>query len=156
MADFEIRIEDHSGEVMRQLDENIRLGLEAIGLHAENYAKLILTDAKANGGIDLTEKGEKDNSRVDTGQLRNSITHTVINTDVYIGTNVPHGVWNEIGTGIYASQPGGRQSPWVYIDRNGVGHKTRGLQPVHFLLKAASEHTDEYKTLLQHFCEGGR
>jgi hypothetical protein len=154
MADFEIRIDDHSGELLKQFNERAKTALEAIGIQAESHAKQVITDTLVYGGIDLIAKGEKDNSRVDTGQLRNSITHTVLDCAAYIGTNVQHAVWNEIGTGIYASQPGGRQTPWSYVDRNGVGHTTRGMQPIHFLLKAASEHNDEYKAIIQRIMEG--
>ena len=155
MEGLELHIEDYSIELLREFDDRIKLALNAIGTQAVSHAKINLKDTKVYAGVDLMAKGENDNSRVDTGQLRNSITHTVIDCDVYIGTNVPHAVWNEIGTGIYASQPGGRQSPWVYVDRKGKAHKTRGMQPVHFLLKAASEHTEEYQKILKRFCEGG-
>jgi hypothetical protein len=90
MADFEIRIDDHSGELLKQLNERVKTALEAVGIQAESHAKQIITDTLVYGGIDLMVKGEKDNSRVDTGQLRNSVTHTVKGNDAYIGSNLEY------------------------------------------------------------------
>jgi hypothetical protein len=42
----------------------------------------------------------------------------------------------------------------VYYDRKGKAHKTRGLYPIHFLKKAASEHTDEYKKIIEKIMRG--
>ena len=52
------------------VEKGIKPGLEAIGLTAETYAK------KA--------------TPVDTGRLRNSISHTVDGEAVYIGSNVEY------------------------------------------------------------------
>ena len=65
-------IRDHSAEIERELKRRIGLALEACGLTAEGYAKL-----------NLTEKGA-----VDTGNLRNSVTHQTDGKEkVYVGTN---------------------------------------------------------------------
>jgi len=146
-----IRFDDHSAELLRQLGDKARVALEAVGVQAEANAKLNITDA-ARMGLDLTQYGEQNNSRVDTGRLRNSISHTYIdepnNPVVYVGTNVEYAPYHEFGTGIYASRPGGRQSPWVYVDRKGVGHMTRGLYPTHFLRNAIESHMDEYRDVI--------
>ena len=154
MADLDIKITDNSGEVMRAFKNQLQIALEAVGTQAESHAKQVVTDALAYGRIDLTKYGEHDNSRVDTGRLRNSVAHTVVKEEVYIGTNLEYAPYHELGTGIYASQPGGRQSPWVYYDRHGATHQTRGLYPIHFLKKAASEHTEEYKQIITKFMTG--
>lgn len=129
MPDIEINITDNSGEILRELENKKAAALEAIGITAEGYAKI--------------------RTPVDTGRLRNSITHAVKGNDVYIGTNVEYAVWLELGTGIYASDGNGRQSPWGYYDRNGKYHVTRGTKPRHMLKKAASEHTQEYKDIIK-------
>ena len=125
----EVNITDNSGELLRILEGRKAAALEAIGITAEGYAKI--------------------RTPVDTGRLRNSITHAVKGNDVYIGTNVEYAVWLELGTGIYASDGNGRQSPWGYYDRNGKYHVTRGTKPRHMLKKAASEHTQEYKDIIK-------
>jgi phage gpG-like protein len=154
MADFDIRIVDHTGEVMRLFDERLAIALNMVGMQAEAHAKQIISDSNVYGGVDLTRYGERDNSRVDTGRLRNSVTHTVVQNEVYIGSNVKYAAYHELGTGIYASQPGGRQTPWTYVDRHGVGHVTKGLYPIHFLKKSASEYLDEYKAILNTVLSG--
>jgi HK97 gp10 family phage protein len=115
--------------VLREFDADKQAALEAIGIVAESYAKR--------------------SAPVDTGTLRNSISHAVKENDVYIGTNQPYAAFVEYGTGIYASDGQGRQSPWGYYDRDGKYHVTRGQKPHHMLKKAATEHNDEYKAILK-------
>jgi HK97 gp10 family phage protein len=72
------------------------------------------------GGPDVTkalvsigqvgEKSAKENVRVDTGNLRRSITHELGQYDplhryVRIGTNVTYGLFQEIGTRFMSPQP---------------------------------------------------
>lgn len=134
MADIDIQITDNSGEILRALEEKKKAALEAIGITAEGYAKLL--------------------TPVDTGRLRNSISHTVVGNECYIGTNVEYAPWHELGTGIYASDGNGRKTPWTYYDRNGKLHYTRGVKPKHMLKKAASEHTAEYKKIIEDILKG--
>ncbi len=130
MPDIDIQITDNSGEILRALEEKKKAALEGVGIQAEGYAKRA--------------------TPVDTGRLRNSITHAVRGDDVYIGTNVqPYSVYVELGTGIYASDGKGRKSPWGYYDRNGKYHVRRGMKPRHMLKKAASEHTEKYKRIIE-------
>lgn len=115
---------------MGEYERDKEAALTSIGITAEGYAKKL--------------------TPVDTGRLRNSISHAVSGDDVYIGTNVqPYAIFVELGTGIYASDSQGRQSPWGYYDRDGKYHVTRGQKPHHMLKKAATEHNDEYKAILK-------
>lgn len=59
-----------------------------------------------------------------TGRLRNSISHAVKDDAAYIGTNVEYAPYVELGS---------RHNP----------------HPAHMLKKAASEHTAEYRDLMQ-------
>ena len=63
-----VQIIDNSAEVLKAMHEQVHTGLETIGQECEGYAK--------------------DNVPVDTGRLRNSITHKVVDKEqaVYIGT----------------------------------------------------------------------
>lgn len=151
---MDIKVTDASSEVMRNFQSSIQIALETIGTQAESHAKQIISDSLVYGKIDLTRHGEKDNSRVDTGRLRNSVAHTVHEKAAYIGSNLEYAPYHELGTGIYASRPGGRQTAWIYYDRKGKAHKTRGLYPIHFLKKAASEHTEEYKQIILNILQG--
>lgn len=125
----EVNITDNSDQVLKELGEKAPAILEAIGLTAEAYAKML--------------------TPVDTGRLRNSITHAVKGDEVYIGTNVEYGIWHELGTGVYASDGQGRKSPWAFQDSKGVWHYTRGVKPKHMLKKAASEHDKEYRAIIE-------
>lgn len=154
MADLDIKITDNSGEVMRAFENQLQIALETVGTQAESHAKQVISDALVYGHTDLMRHGEKDNSRVDTGRLRNSVAHAIHGHDAYIGSNLEYAPYHELGTGIYASQAGGRQTPWRYKGRDGNWHTTRGLYPIHFLKKAASEHSEEYKSIIETILKG--
>ena len=102
-----VRLTDNTKLIKNATDQQIGAALEAIGLKVEGYAKLICP--------------------VDTGRLRNSITHVVKTNEktVYIGTNVKYAAAVECGTS--------RQRPQPY------------LKP------AATQHTDEYKTIAEYY-----
>ena len=87
-----------------------------------------LEKAKKRGleAIGLTAEGHaKKITPVDTGrlQLRNSISHATDDEAAYIGTNVEYGPYVELG------------SPTIKAH--------------HMLQKAATEHADEYKQLME-------
>ena len=126
---------DHSDEVNRQLDSAIEAALEAIWNQAVSHAKNNITEA----------------GRVDTGALRNSISHHVEESEkaVYVGTNVEYAIYNEFGTGIYAEGGRGRKTPWSYVDAKGQGHYTHGMRPIHFLKRAAQDHAKEYISIAE-------
>ena len=100
---MKVDYKDNSEQVLSAMEKGIKNGLEAIGLTAETYAK------KA--------------TPVDTGRLRNSISHTVDGEAVYIGSNVEYAPYVELGT------------------NRAKAH--------HMLQKAATEHSAEYKRLAE-------
>ena len=84
----------------------------------------------------LVENTAKMYCPVDTGQLRNSITHTVTDNVGYIGTNVKYAPYVEFGTGVWAKDGNGRETPWSYKDAKGEWHTTAGQHPNPFLERA--------------------
>ena len=100
---MKVDYKDNSKQILSALEKGIKNGLEAIGLTAETYAK------KA--------------TPVDTGRLRNSISHTVDGEAAYIGSNVEYAPYVELGTS-----------------------RTKAH---HMLQKAATEHSAEYKRLAE-------
>ena len=126
---------DNSGAVLDALEEQVLRSLERCGLQAEGYAK--------------------DLAPVDTGNLRNSVTHTVVPEEnaVYIGTNVEYGVYQELGTGIHVQ--GGRRTPWSYVDAKGEGHTTRGNPPQPFIKPAVAEHAQTYQNIFEDELKNG-
>lgn len=107
MPKIDVTVKDNSAEVLKELEEKAVMALSAIGQECEGYAK--------------------DDCPVDTGNLRNSITNQVVESEkaVYIGTNVEYAVYVEYG------------------DQN---HKT-GKK--HFLRDAAANHADHYESILK-------
>ena len=77
VSDITIKITDNSDEFIEILKSRIPVALEACGLQAERSAKLLCP--------------------VDTGRLRNSITHATKEQAVYIGTNVEYAASVETG-----------------------------------------------------------
>lgn len=85
-----------------------------------------LERAKKRGleAIGLTAEGHaKKETPVDTGRLQNSISHATDDEAAYIGTNVEYAPYVELGA--------------------------RGRQGKHMLQRSATEHTDEYKRLME-------
>ena len=100
---MKVDYKDNSQQILSALEKGIKNGLESIGLTAETYAK------KA--------------TPVDTGRLRNSISHAVDGEAAYIGSNVEYAPYVELGTS------------------RAKAH--------HMLQKAATEHSAEYKRLAE-------
>lgn len=101
----------------------------------------------------LVENEAKRRCPVDTGQLRQSITHQVIDSTGIIGTNVEYAPYVEYGTGKYASGPyegKGRQTPWAFIDpKTGDLIWTAGGRPHPFLEPALLENEQEILKLIE-------
>ena len=129
MSDVEIT--DNSDAVKEAFVAAIMRGLEKCGLPAEGYAKKLCP--------------------VDTGNLRNSITHVVDEQEpaAIIGTDNEYAAYVELGTGIYAEGGGGRPTPWVYQDAKGNWHYTRGNKAQPFLKPAAADHAIQYRKILE-------
>lgn len=83
----QVTFESHIGEFLDALPEQIEQALIAIGMTAETYAK--------------------QECPVDTGRLRNSITHEVEMSEqaAYIGSNVEYAAFVECGTSRMAPRP---------------------------------------------------
>lgn len=141
MRGFELQ--DHSQEVLNELERRTAAALEAIGIKAEDFAKTEARDRPVPANSWYTR----------TGRLVNSISHRVQDDSVYIGTNLTYAPYVELGTGIYASDGNGRKDAWWYKGSDGEWHKTRGIRASHFLKKAASEHTSEYKRIAKQALE---
>lgn len=132
-----VEIQDHSAEVSAEIKAALLRGLEKCGLVAEEYAKKLCP--------------------VDTGNLRNSITHTIDEQEpaAIIGTNNEYAAYVELGTGIYAEGGGGRPTPWVYQDAKGNWHYTRGNKAQPFLKPAAADHVGQYRDILESELKNG-
>lgn len=133
-----LKIIDHTAGVKRAMEHNVEQALEEMGLVAEGYAKANLTEFP----------------RVDTGRLRNSVTHAREKNTELVGSSVEYAPYVEYGTGIYVEDGSGRQTPWAYYDSKGVRHVTHGMKPAHFLKRAVTEHINEYKEIAEDCLRG--
>lgn len=73
----------------------------------------------------------KRNSRVGTGQLKNSWAYKVDGSkgECVIGSPLENAIWEEFGTGEYALHGDGRKGGWYYQDDKGNWHHTYGKSP---------------------------
>ncbi len=106
----EIR-ENNAEQIANAINQAIATALEEVGLVAERFAK--------------TE------CPVDTGRLRNSITHAIDSGEeaVYVGTNVEYGPYIELGTSNRKEHP--------------------------FLRPAATNHADTYRRIFEKHLKNG-
>lgn len=105
---MDVNFTDNSGEALESLRAAMQRGLSEIGLALERYAAL--------------------KTPVDTGNLRNNISNTVVDDTVYVGTNVEYAPYVEFGTGKYAESGNGRPGWWVYVS-DPEGGKKRAASP---------------------------
>ncbi len=109
----EVIITSNADIIKAAKDEAIQRALEMIGQAGESYAKLNL---------------EREPRRIDTGRLRNSISHTRDEDTAYIGTNVEYAPYVEFGT--------------------------VKMEPSMFLHRAVSENIPEYKSIAESELKG--
>lgn len=133
---MKIIFDDHSDEVLSALDAALARGLETCGLVAEGYAKKLCP--------------------VDTGDLRDSITHTVSDEEktAYIGTNSEYAVYVECGTGIYYEGEGGRHTAWTYKDHKGNYHLVHGQRAKPYIKPAVADHAAQYNRIIKQELKG--
>ena len=105
---IEVR-QNNIDELNKGLLRAYKAGLEEVGLVAEGYAKATCP--------------------VDTGRLRNSVTHLLKGYDCFIGTNVEYAPYVEEGTS--------------------------RMKGKHFLRKAATGHSDTHRAILEKHLRGG-
>lgn len=102
---------------------------------------------------DLVEGSAKDKAPKDTGALRRSIANRieVIGNEVsgIVFTPLEYAPYIEYGTGIYAENGNGRQTPWVYKDDKGKYHYTHGQHPQPFMRPALKENEQNIKKKLK-------
>ena len=75
MITGKVDVKSNKKEVENELEAKIEKALSTIGMHAETGAKELCP--------------------VDTGNLRNSLTHETLGHTEYIGTNVEYGIYVE-------------------------------------------------------------
>lgn len=133
----EVSISSNVPALQEASQEAIIKALETCGLIAEGYAKLLCP--------------------VDTGNLRNSITHQVDVDEgaVYIGTNVEYAAYVELGTGIENVEGGTLKKSWVYMGEDGEWYIGKPQKPRPFLKPAVADHLNEWQGILKEELKNG-
>lgn len=159
---IQVEIQDNTETFKREFEEKLKTALEAVGLQAEGNAKLEIENMPR---------------RVDTGLLRNSITHRVVDNSVIIGSNTYYAIYVHEGTGKYATKGSTGDGWWVYVkgstsskisahgkryteaqarrvvaylrSKGLDAHMTQGMKPNRFLTNAMEKHRDEYKKIIE-------
>ena len=107
------------------------------------------------------ESQVKRNTRVDTGQTKNSWRHRVTGSmmageyKAEIGSDLENAIWEEYGTGEYAVNGDGRKGGWFYEDAEGVGHFTHGKKPSRAFHKAYTSLKNKLIKHMQEIFKGG-
>ena len=105
---FEMRTNNVS-QLLDELREKKEAALDAVGQAAETQAKLNL---------------ENDPRRIDTGNLRGSISHAPADEDTMcVGTDVEYAIYVELGT--------------------------LKMTPSHYLKRSVQDHADEYMNVIK-------
>jgi hypothetical protein len=107
------------------------------------------------------ESQVKRNTRVDTGQTKNSWKHRVTGSmmageyKAEIGSPMENAIWEEFGTGEYALNDDGRKGGWFYEDEKGNGHFTRGKKPSRAFHRAYTSLKNKLIRHMQEIFKGG-
>lgn len=132
---MDVKFIDNSEEIKDNMKNVLLRALEKVGMTAEKYAKRLCP--------------------VDTGNLRNSITHRVDQEEpaVYVGSDSEYAAYVELGTGKH--YPGGRPTPWVYQDAKGNWHWTAGNKAQPYLKPAAANYAAQYRKIVEDEMKNG-
>ena len=117
-------ITDNTGEVLSALNRAKARALEIIGGKVESYAK----------GL----------APVDTGALRNSITHRMDGESVIVGSAIHYAPYVELGTGRNFVAP----PQWMQNNAPRGAGVINGVTSRPFLRPAVENHIDEYKDII--------
>lgn len=142
---FSFSLTDNSDLVKKACREQILQALEAVGIQAENDVKISMNEVWSETGTDI----------VDTGRLRNSISHQVDEGEkaVYVGTNSEYAAYVHEGTGKYATGGGGTpKKRWVYRDPlTGETRISVPQKPRRFLKNTIEKNISDYKEIIKQY-----
>ena len=146
----DIDVVSHVDEVILKTTMALARALEQAGAAAEGHAKdLCPVDTGAlRNSITHQTISRMGSSMLRCSALRNSITHQtdLENLTEIIGSNEEYAAYVELGTGVYYK--GGRKTPWTYQDNKGQWHITKGQRAQPYLKPAAANYAKEYTSII--------
>lgn len=133
--------------------------------HTEEVQSLIADLAESSleeacGELEAQVKRNND-PYVDTGQTKNSWQHKVTGSMMageyrgQVGSDYMNAVWEEFGTGDYATKGNGRKGGWFYEDEWGIGHFTHGKKPRRHFQNAYDSMKNKLIKFIQDRFKGG-
>lgn len=100
----------------------------------------------------MIEAQAKSLAPVDSGELRDTLDHTVTNKGGSIvgkvGSPKDYAIYVEYGTGEFAKNGAGRKGGWSYKDEEGIWHHTKGQKPQPYLRPAFRENKNNIIKIL--------
>lgn len=116
---------------------NIRFGNNRMEQSFQEYAENKIDEVKRIivSTAQHLQSEAKARAPVDDGSLRDSIEMDVLNDGMSASVRVTafYGIYVEMGTGIYAAEGNGRNTPWTYYSHKlGRFVTTRGMRPQPF------------------------
>lgn len=124
------------------------MSIRKLTVQLENLANIDLTKALTKACY-LVENSAKEKVPVNTGYLQRSITHEVEGNVGIVGTNTEYAPYIEFGTGLFAEEGNGRQTPWRYQTPDGQWHTTKGRNPQPFLRPAFDENVSNVERIIK-------
>lgn len=99
MSGIDVRFNDNSSKILKELESKKEQSLEAIGIKATSIWTKIITLKDI----------------VDTGRFRNSTEYKVNGNEVYIGSKVEYSTYLELGTHKMPARPSLRPAIMDYV-----------------------------------------
>jgi len=122
-------------------------GLESLLRRLDNIAGNEAVMKGIEKGCLRVETTAKENCPIDEGLLLASIDHKLDadKLEGTVGSNLEYAPYVEFGTGIYATEGGGRNDAWSFEDSRGEWHTTVGQEAQPFLYPALQSNIEKIK-----------
>lgn len=128
-----VKFIDNTGQALDAIEQATLRAMKSAVLTVEGQAKLL--------------------TPVDTGALRDSMTHEVERNAGEItgkvGSSLDYAIYHEFGTGEFAENGNGRKGGWGYEDGNGDTQFTMGTKPKKMLRTAIRKTKPRVKQLFE-------
>lgn len=135
---------------MSNIFVNAKEVLQALNLFKSKTLPAATREGMEKVCLKVEADSKKNCPASNTGNLRASITHEVVEEDDgeiagYVGSNLDYAPYVHQGTGIYAIEGNGRKEvPWSYYDeRKGEWQSTKGIKPTPFIQMAIDENRED-------------
>lgn len=146
LAEWQAKIDKKADEIVLQADKAVlKAAFFCEGEAKKNVMNAVYSNSIPFDGEDMWER---------TGLLKASIG-SGMNPDkehsAIIYSSAPYAKYIEYGTGIYAVNGDGRQTPWIYTSNTGVKVWTKGMRAKPFMYPAVSNNKDKIREIIKNY-----